>query len=82
MDIYNICMASQTFNISLPKELVELIDKQARTEFTSRSEYIRRAVVKQLRSEQALQVILDNANAKGRELGYTSEQQVYDTISN
>lgn len=73
-------MASQTFNISLPQELVEQIDEQARREFSSRSEYIRRAVVKQLRTEQALQLVFDRANDRGRRLGYNSEQQVYDVI--
>lgn len=73
-------MASQTFNISLPQELVEQIDDQARREFSSRSEYIRRAVVKQLRTEQALSAVFDRANEKGRRLGYGSEQQVYDAI--
>ena len=73
-------MAAQTFNISLPQELVELIDDQARREFSSRSEYIRRAVVKQLRAEQSLQSVFDRANERGRRLGYASEQQVYDAI--
>ena len=73
-------MASQAFNISLPKELVEQIDEQARRDFSSRSEYIRRAVVKQLRTEQALATVLDRANERGRQLGYASEQQVYETI--
>ncbi len=73
-------MASQTFNISLPRELVEQVDDQARREFSSRSEYIRRAVVKQLRAAQALQAVFDRANERGRRLGYASEQQVYDAI--
>lgn len=73
-------MTSQTFNISLPRELVRRLDAQAQREFASRSEYIRRAVVNQLRTEQELQSIFDRANAKGRQLGVTSEQQVYDII--
>ncbi len=73
-------MGSQSFNISLPQELVEQIDEHARRDFSSRSEYIRRAVVKQLRTEQALQVVFDQANARGQRLGYASEQQVYDDI--
>ena len=73
-------MSAQSFNISLPQELVEQIDEQARREFSSRSEYIRRAVVKQLRTEQALQLVFDRANDRGRRLGYASEQQVYDAI--
>ena len=73
-------MAAQTFNISLPKELVKQIDEQAQRDFSSRSEYIRRAVVKQLRTEQALAAVFDRANERGRQRGYASEQQVYDTI--
>jgi len=55
-------LVAQSFNISLPEELVNQIDDQARREFSSRSEYIRRAVVKQLRTEQALQAVFDRAN--------------------
>jgi len=73
-------MASQTFNISLPAELVAQIDQQAAHEYASRSEYIRRAVVKQLRAEQALEAVFDRANERGRDLGFASEQQVYDAI--
>ncbi len=75
-------MAAQTFNISLPQELVQQIDAQAQREFASRSEYIRRAVVKQLRVEQDVQQILDRANARGRDTGIASEQQVYEIIDN
>lgn len=73
-------MGTQTLNISLPQELVRLIDKQAEQEFASRSEYIRRAVVSQLRTEHELQEVFDRANARGRTMGVTSEQQVYDII--
>ncbi len=73
-------MSSQTLNISLPQELVRQLDAHARNEFASRSEYIRRAIVNQLRAEEQLQTVFDRANARGRRLGCTSEQQVYDAI--
>jgi metal-responsive CopG/Arc/MetJ family transcriptional regulator len=73
-------MSTQTFNLSLPKELVQKLDAQAKKEFSSRSDYVRKAVVNQLRTEQALEAILDHANQKGRRLGIKSEQQVYDII--
>lgn len=73
-------MAAQTFNISLPQELVQQIDAQAQRDFASRSEYIRRAIVKQLRVEHDVQQVLDRANARGRAAGITSEQQTYDII--
>lgn len=73
-------MSTQTFNLSLPKELVEKLDSQARREFSSRSDYVRRAIINQLQSEQALEAVLDRANKKGKKLGIKSEQQVYDII--
>ncbi|MGO1594510.1 MAG: ribbon-helix-helix domain-containing protein [Ancrocorticia sp.] len=73
-------MTSQALNISLPQELVLLIDKQAERDFASRSEYIRRAVVSQLRAEHELQAVFDRANARGSAMNITSEQQVYDII--
>lgn len=73
-------MSTKTFNLSLPQELVTKLDSQAKKDFSSRSDYIRKAVVNQLRSENALQAVFDRANQKGAKLGITSEQQVYDTI--
>lgn len=66
--------------MSLPEELVEKLDAQARKEFSSRSDYVRKAVVNQLRAEQALETVLNRANQKGKHLGIASEQQVYDII--
>lgn len=73
-------MSSQTFNLSLPKELVKKLDAQAKKEFSSRSDYVRRAIVNQLKSEQAVEAIFERANKKGKQLGVSSEQQVYDIL--
>jgi metal-responsive CopG/Arc/MetJ family transcriptional regulator len=73
-------MSTKTFNLSLPQELVEKLDSQAKKDFSSRSDYIRKAVVNQLRSEQALEAVFNRANQKGAATGITSEQQVYDII--
>lgn len=73
-------MATQTFNLSLPEELVKELDAQAKRDYSTRSEYVRKAIVNQLRSEQALKAVLDRANKKGKKLGITSEQQVYDIL--
>ena len=74
-------MSAKTFNLSLPKELVDKLDKQAKKDFSSRSDYVRKAIVNQLRIEQSLESVLDRANIKGKKAGITSEQQVYDLIS-
>jgi len=41
-------MNSQTFNVSMPKQLVERIDVQTKRQGSSRSDFVRLAVRKQL----------------------------------
>lgn len=65
----------------MPEELLKKLDKQAKKNFSSRSDYVRQAVVNQLQREQNIDEIFDKANAMGRKLGITSEQQVYDIIN-
>ncbi|MES2971707.1 MAG: ribbon-helix-helix domain-containing protein [Patescibacteria group bacterium] len=48
-------MATQTFNLSLPKELVKKLDAQAKRDFSSRSDYVRKAILNQLKREQVLE---------------------------
>ena len=45
-------MATQTINISLDTELLKLVDKAAKSEFASRSDYIRQALVGKLKTEE------------------------------
>ena len=47
-------MSTKTINISLPEELIERIDFQARAHFSNRSEYIRQAITTRLQAENAL----------------------------
>jgi metal-responsive CopG/Arc/MetJ family transcriptional regulator len=61
-------MAVQTFNLSLPKELVKKLDAQAKKEFSSRSDYVRKAILNQLKAEKPLeskQVTHTKATAPG-----------------
>lgn len=74
-------MSTRTFNLSLPQVLVEALDKRAKSEFSSRSDYVRKAIVNQMRIEESLENLLDRSNKKGTKLGITSEQQVYDIIA-
>ena len=41
-------MNSQTFNVSMPKQLVDRIDAQTKRQGSSRSDFVRLAVRKQL----------------------------------
>lgn len=45
---YNVCMSTQTFNISMPKKLIERIDDQTKRQGSNRSDFVRIAVRKQL----------------------------------
>jgi Ribbon-helix-helix protein, copG family len=82
--MYALCMSSQTLNLSLPTQLVQLVDEAARKNFSNRSEYIRRALVQQVKIDTGaddLVTLFDKSNALGRKLGYTTEQSVYDKIN-
>lgn len=74
-------MSTKTFNLSLPQALVEALDKRAKDDYSSRSDYIRKAIVNQMRTEEALSNLLNRTNQKGLDLGIKSEQQVYDIIA-
>jgi len=41
-------MATKTINISLDEELLKKVDKAAKAEYSSRSDYIRKSLVEQL----------------------------------
>lgn len=46
-------MSTRTINISLDEELVKKIDKAAKGEYASRSDYIRSALVERLSSKKS-----------------------------
>jgi len=74
-------MSTKTFNLSLPQNLVEALDKRAKKDYSSRSDYVRKAIVNQMRAEETLENLLDRTNKKGAKLGIKSEQQIYDIIA-
>lgn len=47
-------MSTKIFNLSMPKELVDLIDNQAKLFYATRSEYIKQAVMSRLKADGAL----------------------------
>ena len=65
----------------MPQALVEALDKRAKQDFSSRSDYVRKAIVNQMRTEETLENLLNRTNKKGAKLGIKSEQQIYDIIS-
>lgn len=73
-------MQTQTFNIALPKKLVQKIDKTAKKEYKNRSEFIREAVLVYLQRKEGWERIFTYGRKKAREFNITSEKQVNDVV--
>lgn len=74
-------MSTQIINLSLPEELVRKIDRAAKTQFASRSEYIRQAVVSRLRVQDddvwsALAAGADEVRESAERAGYKTDKDI------
>ena len=74
-------MSTQIINLSLPEELVRKIDRAAKTQFASRSEYIRQAVVSRLRIQDddvwaALAAGADEVRVSAERAGYKTDKDI------
>jgi metal-responsive CopG/Arc/MetJ family transcriptional regulator len=74
-------MATKTLNIALDQELIQEIDTAVRKDMGSRSEYFRRLALDDLERRREWNKLFDRGNKIGREMGITSEQQVYDILA-
>ena len=83
--LYRIHMSTQIINLSLPKDLVERIDKAALSQYASRSEYIRQAVVGRLRNEQDegwnnLVLLSEELGSKARRAGLLTDDDFVQAV--
>ena len=69
-------MRAQSFNISLPKTLVDLTDSRAEKEFRNRSELIREALWIYLKDKEDWKELLAYGKRRGRKAGIKSEKEV------
>lgn len=73
-------MASRTINISLPEELVKEIDKAAKREYASRSDFIRQSVVSRIQArsnglESLWDYVIENTDDTiAKNLGYSTNE--------
>ncbi len=74
-------MAVKTFNVSFPKELADLIDKEAKEQFGSRSGFLRYAALKYLREEKEWKELMAYGKELGKGVGYRSEEEVATEIT-
>lgn len=72
-------MSTQIINLSLPEELVKKIDRAAKGQYASRSEFIRQAVVNRLRTEDgevwgALIAGAEEVRSSAERAGYVTDR--------
>jgi len=72
-------VATQTINISLPKELVQKIDAAAKAEFASRSDYIRQALLGKLRADKTQADDWDLLEALSAEIVQSAKKEGFET---
>lgn len=72
-------MATQTINISLPRDLVKKVDAAAKAEFASRSDYIRQALVGKLKADKVQADDWDLLEALSSEIAENSKKEGYIT---
>ena len=75
-------MATKTLNIAIDENLLKQIDETVKKDMGTRSEYFRRLALSDLERRREWKELLDTSNAKGRSLGITSEEQVYNMLDN
>ncbi len=74
--MYDSCMSSKIINISLPQELVDEIDKAAKKRFTSRSDFIRESVLRNLEIRGQLEYLHKKTKAAGEKAGIDTEEDI------
>lgn len=62
-------MNTQTLNISLPKQLVKIVDQFSKRQFSTRSDFIRTAVIRYINEEKELANLFAYGEKKAKELG-------------
>ncbi len=73
-------MNTQTFNISLPKELVKRVDELAKREYRNRSELIRQALRKYLEERSEWNQIFKIGEKAMKDMGIKSEEEVNEIV--
>lgn len=73
-------MLTQTFNISLPKALVQKADILAKKEYRNRSELIKEALRTYLLSKQSWDELFAYGKQVGEDLGINSEEEIFEKL--
>ena len=74
-------MLTQTFNISLPSDLVKKADVVAKSEYRNRSELIKEALRTYLLSKQTWEELFDYGSNIGKRMDIKNEDEVFKIVS-
>ncbi len=69
-------MATKTVNISLPKEVLKIIDLKAKQEYKSRSDFVRDAALEYVKRQDNWELFRIEAAQRAREMGIKTEGDV------
>lgn len=71
---------TQTFNLSLPTRFLKKVDQVAQEEFRTRSELVRELLRAHIEKREEWKRLLAVTHKIGDELGFKSDQDVFDYI--
>lgn len=74
-------MATKTLNIAIDETLLKEIDAAVKKDLGSRSEYFRRLALADLERRSRWLQLMEAGKKVGKDMGISSEQQVYDILN-
>ena len=75
-------MLTQTFNISLPNDLVKKADLVAKKEYRNRSELIKEALRTYLFNKLSWEELFIYGKRMGKKMGVNSEKDIFERLNN
>lgn len=73
-------MATKTINISLPQEVIKQIDRKAKEEYRSRSEFIKVAAIQYIKRQDNWAIFQKDMAQRAKKLGLRTEDDVEEMI--
>lgn len=73
-------MATKTLNIAIDERLLKDIDDTVKQDMGTRSEYFRRLALADLSRRKRWEKLFVDGKSVGKQMGITSEEEVYKTL--
>lgn len=77
--MYAFCMSSKTINLSLPEELLKEVDALARSNYASRSDYVRQVLVEKINARISEEEAWADLSESADEVAEAAEKAGYVT---